>query len=397
MTSRKVLMMKEAQKVWIFLLEDDEIVEIHCDKPESGVRRHVLGNIYVGRVKNIVPNIGAAFIEIESGVECYYDMSQAANALFTHKAGRKPLCIGDELVVQISKEAIKTKAPTVSSNLSFTGRYAILTTGNTRIGTSGKLPKSLREELKERLLPYKNEEYGLIIRTNAGDADFAQILGEIKSLEQSYTALKSVAHTRTCFSCLQEAPPAYISDLKNVYTEGLTEIVIEDEELYCQVREYYTREQPAELEKLRLYQSSQLPLGKLYHTQTVLERALSERVWLKNGAYMVIQYTEALTVIDVNSGKCSVKKNPSETYLKINLEAAREAAKQMRLRNLSGIVIVDFINLDDADATRELLKTFRQYLSRDPIQSTLVDVTELQLVELTRKKVRRPLHESLAE
>lgn len=397
MTSRKVLMMKEAQKVWIFLLENDEIVEIHCDKPGSGVRQHVLGNIYVGRVKNIVPNIGAAFIEIESGVECYYDMSQAANALFTHKAGRKPLCIGDELVVQISKEAVKTKAPTVSSNLSFTGRYAILTTGNTRIGTSGKLPKSLREELKERLLPYKNEEYGLIIRTNAGDADFDQILGEIKSLEQSYTALKSASQTRTCFSCLQEAPPAYISDLKNVYTEGLTEIVIEDEELYRQVREYYTREQPAELEKLRLYQSSQLPLGKLYHTQTVLERALSERVWLKNGAYLVIQYTEALTVIDVNSGKCSVKKNPSETYLKINLEAAREAAKQMRLRNLSGIVIVDFINLDDADATRELLKTFRQYLSKDPIQSTLVDVTALQLVELTRKKVRRPLHESLAE
>ena len=330
-------------------------------------------------------------------MECYYDMSQAANALFTHKAGRKPLCIGDELVVQISKEAVKTKAPTVSSNLSFTGRYAILTTGNTRIGTSGKLPKSLREELKERLLPYKNEEYGLIIRTNAGDADFDQILGEIKSLEQSYTALKSASQTRTCFSCLQEAPPAYISDLKNVYTEGLTEIVIEDEELYRQVREYYTREQPAELEKLRLYQSSQLPLGKLYHTQTVLERALSERVWLKNGAYLVIQYTEALTVIDVNSGKCSVKKNPSETYLKINLEAAREAAKQMRLRNLSGIVIVDFINLDDADATRELLKTFRQYLSKDPIQSTLVDVTALQLVELTRKKVRRPLHESLAE
>ena len=397
MTLRKVLMMKEAQKVWIFLLEDDEIVEIHCDKPDSGVRQHVLGNIYVGRVKNIVPNIGAAFIEIESGVECYYDMSQAANALFTHKAGRKPLCIGDELVVQISKEAVKTKAPTVSSNLSFTGRYAILTTGNTRLGPSGKLPKSLREELKERLLPYKNEEYGLIIRTNAGDADFDQILGEIKSLEQSYTALKSASQTRTCFSCLQEAPPAYISDLKNVYTEGLTEILIEDEELYRQVREYYTREQPAELEKLRLYQSSQLPLGKLYHTQTVLERALSERVWLKNGAYLVIQYTEALTVIDVNSGKCSVKKNPSETYLKINLEAAREAAKQMRLRNLSGIVIVDFINLDDADATRELLKTFRQYLSKDPIQSTLVDVTALQLVELTRKKVRRPLHESLAE
>ena len=398
MTSRKVLMMKEDEKAWIFLLEDDEIVEIHCDKADAaGAERHVLGNIYVGRVKNIVPNIGAAFIEIESGVECYYDMSQAANALFTHKAGRKPLCIGDELVVQISKEAVKTKAPTVSSNLSFTGRYAILTTGNTRIGTSGKLPKAQREELKERLLPYKNEEYGLIIRTNAGDAEFDQILEEIKSLEQIYSVLKKTAGTRTCFTCLQQAPPAYISDLKNVYTEGLTEIIIEDEELYGQVREYYKKEQPFELDKLRLYHDGQLSLAKLYNTHTVLERALSERVWLKTGAYLVIQYTEALTVIDVNSGKCNAKKNPLETYLKINLEAAREVAKQMRLRNLSGIIIVDFINLDDADATRELLKTFRQHLSKDPIQATLVDVTELQLVELTRKKVRRPLYESIAE
>ena len=111
----------------------------------------------------------------------------------------------------------------------------------------------------------------------------------------------------------------------------------------------------------------------------------------------MIQYTEALTVIDVNSGKCVAKKNPTETYLKINLEAAKEVAKQMRLRNLSGIVIVDFINLDDEEAEKELLKTLRQYLAKDPIQSTLVDVTGLQLVELTRKKVRRPLHESLAE
>ena len=342
-----------------------------------------------------MPNIGAAFIEIESGVECYYDMSQAANALFTHKAGRKPLCIGDELVVQISKEAVKTKAPTVSSNLSFTGRYAILTTGNTRIGTSGKLPKSLREELKERLLPYKNEEYGLIIRTNAGDADFDQILGEIKSLEQSYTALKSASQTRTCFSCLQEAPPAYISDLKNVYTEGLTEIVIEDEELYRQVREYYTREQPAELEKLRLYQSSQLPLGKLYHTQTVLERALSERVWLKNGAYLVIQYTEALTVIDVNSGKCSVKKNPSETYLKINLEAAREIARQLRIRNLYGIILVDFINMDNPDHQDELLHVLSSCCRKDPVRTNVVDMTRLQIVEITRKKTRKSLHEQI--
>lgn len=398
MISRKILMMEENQKIWMFLIEDDEIVEIHCEPADSGNSvRHVLGNIYVGKVKNIVANIGAAFIEIESGVECYYDMSQAANAVFTHKIGKKPLCIGDELVVQISKEAVKTKAPTVSSNLSFTGRYAILTTGNTRMGTSGKLPKSVREDLKERLKPLKNEEYGLIIRTNAKDVDFSVVQDEIQALEENYRKIRQTAGTRTCFSCLQQAPPAYITNLKNVYTEGLTEIIIEGHTLYDQVREYYEKEQPEDLDKLRLYESQDLTLSKLYNTGSVLERALGQRVWLKNGAYLVIQYTEALTVIDVNSGKCVAKKNPTETYLKINLEAAKEVAKQMRLRNLSGIVIVDFINLDDEEAEKELLKTLRQYLAKDPIQSTLVDVTGLQLVELTRKKVRRPLHESLAE
>lgn len=398
MISRKILMMEENQKIWMFLIEDDEIVEIHCEPADSGNSvRHVLGNIYVGKVKNIVANIGAAFIEIETGVECYYDMSQAANAVFTHKIGKKPLCIGDELVVQISKEAVKTKAPTVSSNLSFTGRYAILTTGNTRMGTSGKLPKSVRENLKERLKPLKNEEYGLIIRTNAKDVDFSVVQEEIQALEENYRKIRQTAGTRTCFSCLQQAPPAYITNLKNVYTEGLTEIIIEGHTLYDQVREYYEKEQPEDLDKLRLYESPDLTLSKLYNTGSVLERALGQRVWLKNGAYLVIQYTEALTVIDVNSGKCVAKKNPTETYLKINLEAAKEVAKQMRLRNLSGIVIVDFINLDDEEAEKELLKTLRQYLARDPIQSTLVDVTGLQLVELTRKKVRRPLYESLAE
>lgn len=398
MISRKILIMNHQNKIWMFVLENNQIVEIHCTPPGTEKSEfHALGNVYVGRVKNIVPNIGAAFIEIESGVECYYDMSQASNAIFTHKIGKKPLCIGDELVVQISKEAVKTKAPTVSSNVSFNGRYAILTTGNTRIGTSGKLPKAFREELKERLKDFKNDDYGLIIRTNAKSGQFEDIEKEIRELEHTYLHLKKNALTRTCFSCLVQAPPTYISNLKNIYTDGLEEIIIEGDALFEEVQTYYKKEQPELLSKLRLYDGSQLPLAKLYSTETVVERALNQKVWLKDGAYLVIQYTEALTVIDVNSGKCVSKKNPQDTYRKINMNAAKEVARQMRLRNLSGIIIVDFINLDDPEAMQELLKCLRQVLAEDPIQSTLVDVTELQLVELTRKKVRRPLHESILQ
>lgn len=388
---RKVLITKEEHSVWTWEVEDSEVVEIHCSPVEQN-QKPVLNSIYVGKVQNIVANIGAAFIDI-GGVNCYYDLSQAKHAFFTHKIGKKPLCIGDELVVQITREAAKTKAPTVSSNISFTGRYAVLTSGNTRIGASAKIPKLQREALKEKLQILKNEDYGIILRTNAKDAPFEVVLDEIQKLQKRYEHLKETAMHRTCFSCLEAAVKPYIADLKNVYLDGLQEIIVENEEVFEEVRSYLETEQPESLNLLRKYEDHMLSLTSLYNLRKVRERALSKHVWLKHGGYLVIEPTEALTVVDVNSGKDVSKKNTTESYLKINLEAAQEIAKQMRLRNLSGIILVDFINLDDEEAMQTLLKSFRYYLSKDPIQATLIDVTGLQLVEVTRKKVRKPLYE----
>lgn len=393
---RKILIEKTEGQIRTFFLENDEIVEIHCaPADEESAGRHLLGNIYVGKVKNIVPNIGAAFVEIESGVNCYYDMKDAEHAVFTHKIGKKPLCIGDELVVQISKEAVKTKAPTVTGNISFTGRYAVLTHGNTRIGVSSKIPKKVREEYKERLRQFQNDRFGIIVRTNAKDAPFQDVLDEISRLKAEYEKIMSAAPTRVCFSCLKSAPPSYISDLKNVYMEGMEEIIVGDPELYTRIQAFFAAEIPEKEDLLRLYDDSAFPLGKLYSTQTAIEKALREKVWLRNGGYLVIQPTEALTVIDVNSGKSAGKGKNEEGILKINLEAAREAARQIRLRNLSGIIIIDFINLESEENVGLLLKEFRMRLAGDPIQTTLVDITLLNLVEVTRKKVHRPLYEQI--
>ncbi len=393
---RKILIEKTEGQIRTFFLENDEIVEIHCaPADEESAGRHLLGNIYVGKVKNIVPNIGAAFVEIESGVNCYYDMKDAEHAVFTHKIGKKPLCIGDEFVVQISKEAVKTKAPTVTGNISFTGRYAVLTHGNTRIGVSSKIPKKVREEYKERLRQFQNDRFGIIVRTNAKDAPFQDVLDEISRLKAEYEKIMSAAPTRVCFSCLRSAPPSYISDLKNVYMEGMEEIIVGDPELYTRIQAFFAAEIPEKEDLLRLYDDSAFPLGKLYSTQTAIEKALREKVWLRNGGYLVIQPTEALTVIDVNSGKSAGKGKNEEGILKINLEAAREAARQIRLRNLSGIIIIDFINLESEENVGLLLKEFRMRLAGDPIQTTLVDITPLNLVEVTRKKVHRPLYEQI--
>ena len=215
----------------------------------------------------------------------------------------------------------------------------------------------------------------------------------LTKLCKEYQVLKEQASTRICYSCLIGAPKEYLSELKNIYQEGLTDIIIEDKTIYIEAKAYIEKEQPEDADKLRLYEDKLLPLHKLYGIESQLTNALKERVWLKSGAYLVIQPTEALTVIDVNTGKCISKKKDDEAYLKINLEAAKEAARQIRLRNLSGIILVDFINLSKEEYMDELLRVFRQELQKDPIATSLVDVTKLQLVEVTRKKVRKPLHE----
>ena len=390
---RKILILKEAGCIWTYLIEDGDIVEIHPSPlQESKGPQALLGNIYIGKVQNIAANIGAAFIDI-GGINCYYDMSQVSHAIFTSKAGKKPLCIGDELVVQISREAVKTKAPTVSSNISLTGRYAVLTSGNTRIGVSSKLPKALRESYKEKLQDQKSNDYGIIVRTNARDVPLDTVLDEITQLKEHFFQLRKKASSRTCYSCLYAAAKPYLTDLKNVYAEGFSEILVEDRALYEEIFKYSQREQPEFLEKLHFYEDPSFSLAKLYSTETVLEHALKEHVWLKHGGYLIIQPTEALTVIDVNSGKCVSKKQKTDDFLRMNLEAAKEIAKQIRLRNLSGIIIVDFINLEKPEETQKLLTEFRKVLSMDPIQTTLVDITGLQLVEITRKKLRKPLHE----
>lgn len=375
-------------------MEDGDIVEIHSTSVSGDhTDRHRLGDIYIGKVSNIVPNIGAAFIEIEKGVNCYYDMKDVNSAVFIRKSGKKPLCIGDELVVQISREAVKSKAPTVTGNLSFTGRYAVLTHGNTRIGVSSKIPKSMREEYKSELKDLQNNDYGIIIRTNAKDAPFEAVLEEIRTLREEYYSLVENAQTRVCFTCLKSAPPSYIADLKNVYMDGMESIIVGDKGLYTRIHMFFQAELPEKLNLLELYDDPSFPLDKLYSTQTVLDKALMERAWLKTGGYLIIQPTEALTVIDVNSGKATSRSDSEEGAMKVNLEAAREAARQIRLRNLSGIIVIDFINLKEEENTRKLLQEFRYFLAKDPIQTTLVDMTPLGLVEVTRKKVRRPLYE----
>ena len=389
--NRKLIITTINTKVVTAVFENDSVAEIHCTDMENA-KDYTLGDIYVGKIKNIVGNINAAFIEVANGVECYYSLDETA-PIFTQKTGKKPYCIGDELLVQISKEAVKTKVPTVTGKLNLPGKYAVLTYGDNRIGVSSKIPKVQREHLQTLTEPFISEEYGFIIRTNAQSVSDETICNELERLKNEYEQILNIAKTRVCFSAIKKASAAYISELRNIYQDGLTEIIVEDDTLHQEVQEYLKRYQPEDLDKLRHYNDKNLPLHKLYSIEKHLLDALKEKVWLKSGAYLVIQPTEALTVIDVNTGKAVAKKKNDDTWLRINMEAAKEVVRQIRLRNISGIILVDFINMHQ-EKTKEVLSYLQKELKNDPIETILVDATKLQLVEITRKKIRKPLNET---
>ncbi len=390
--------------------ENRKMIEVSL----SGVEEEsILGNLYIGRVENIVKNLNAAFIRISPEQICYYSMEDYKNPLFTKKISeKKPLVEGEELVVQVSREALKTKEPAVTTNLNFTGKYAVLTTENQRIGISSKLAKGERERLKRLAETLEHPDFGLILRTSAKDASDEEILAEIHALEAEWQSLKDTAVHKTCYTCLKKESPAYIKEVPNLPNRSVDEVITDDRTIFEQLCGLYGVAEDAlwskgsvsvpideinvtETLKLRYYHDELLRLSSLYSVKSSLVNALSEKVWLKSGAYLIIQLTEALTVIDVNTGKNVAKKDMQENFLKINKEAAIEIAHQLHLRNLSGIIVVDFMNLESKEAEAELMSTFRAALKADPVPTQLVDITKLGLVEITRKKVKKSLWEIL--
>lgn len=370
------------------LFEDGKAMEIRCYEADS-----ILGNVYRARVSNLSPNINAAFVDIKKGESCYLSMDDYH--------GEK-LKVGDLVTVQVVRDKIKTKRYAVTTDISLQGDYAV-TTLFAPVGVSSKITDSARKKELKTLMQnlliaeqdaqfylaegnvaeierIKKLTFGGIIRTQAEHAEDAAITREIEGQARLLYSIMKKSEYATQYTCLYHTEVEYIKDIRRMHALQDVEIVTDIPEVTEAISE------------IPLY-TDEYTLTLRYSLASLLEKTLSKRAYLKSGAYLVIEPTEAMTVIDVNSGKSIKGKNAEEQFLKINIEAAKEIARQLRLRNLSGIIVIDFINLDDPDKMQILLKEFRKLLSRDPIQATLVDVTELQLVEVTRKKVRKPLYE----
>lgn len=374
------------------LFEDGKAMEIRCYEADS-----ILGNVYRARVSNLSPNINAAFVDIKKGESCYLSMDDYH--------GEK-LKVGDLVTVQVVRDKIKTKRYAVTTDISLQGDYAV-TTLFAPVGVSSKITDSARKKelktlMQNLLIAEQDAQFylaegnvaeierikkltlGGIIRTQAEHAENAAITREIEGQARLLYSIMKKSEYATQYTCLYHTEVEYIKDIRRMHALQDVEIVTDIPEVTEAISE------------IPLY-TDEYTLTLRYSLASLLEKTLSKRAYLKSGAYLVIEPTEAMTVIDVNSGKSIKGKNAEEQFLKINIEAAKEIARQLRLRNISGIVMIDFINMKEESHNHELMKNLAEYVRTDPVRTTVVDMTKLGLVELTRQKGKRALHEVFSE
>lgn len=368
----------------------------------------VFGNIYVGQVERVLPDIRGAFVRIDKNRTCFYDLSEQEQAIYVGRSddhggrqvnGPYHLKAGDRLLVQVSRERMRGKRPAVTSRLSVTGRYLVLEAPGAQLRLSRKLSGSdrirMRGYMESAMEPEPSGGYGILVRTNARRADRQEIFRELDLLKKRLRQICERGRSLPAGSLVEASRPFYLMAIQNARAEDLAGIVTDVPGIYEEIQAYLRDLQPEDLPKLRLYKDAHLSLYHLYSLGHVLKGIRKPRVWLKSGGSLVIEQTEAFVSIDVNTGGYVAKKESRKTYRKINLEAAQEIAFQLRLRNLSGAVLVDFINMEEEEDERELMRVFQGYLDRDPVKADVVDITALKIVEVARRKVRRPVAEEL--
>lgn len=388
----KLILTKWKQNIGAFGFEDNQLVEANIF---DSMQEICVGDIYLGRVNKVLPNINAYFVKI--GVaEIFLPFSETDK---TYKSG-------DNILIQIKKEASKGKQPLGTTCLSLAGMYCVISNEPYSVEISSKLDFTQRKYWKEELEQFLDSgkiseedkellsKYCVIIRTNVTECEnVSDITPEWLSLARKLNYILEKGIYQNIYTKLYTEKQGYISYLKNVSHDSLEEIVTDDINVYEELNNFF-KEQFDMRSKLRLY-TDEFSLLKLYSLESKVQEALNKKVWLKCGGFLMIEPTEALTVIDVNSGKFEKKGDSENYYKKVNEEAAEMIARQIKLRNISGIIIVDFINMQSEKNQKDLLKLLSEYVSKDKVKTCVIGMTPLGLVEITRKKIEKPIWEQI--
>ena len=388
----------------VAMLEGRSLIEHYVSRPADDDSQ-IHGNIYLGRVQNVLPGMEAAFVDIgtpKNAVlyrgDVQFDkedvVEQGADPRIEQvlKARQLILC-------QVTKNPIAAKGGRLTQEVSLPGRFVVLIPDSRTYGISKRLPEGERRRLRGILDRIKPEQHGIIVRTAAENATEHELTTDMTRLLAQWDAIRSAAEKANTPTLLYREPPLAVRVIREEFTSEYRGVVIDDPVLFAEVRDYIQAFNPEFADRVELYNpaADELPLFEQYRVHEQLLKALDKKVWLPSGGSLIIEHTEALTVIDVNTGKNVGKSNLEETVFYNNLEAAEEIARQLRLRDIGGIIVIDFIDMEIRENRRKVLESFKDALARDKTRTQVFEISELGLVEMTRKRIGEGLLTSFAD
>jgi ribonuclease E len=389
----------------IAVLEGRALIEHHVARAQDDANQ-IDGNIYRGRVKNVLPGMEAAFVDIgtpKNAVlywgDVQFDREDAVERDPSATRIEHLLRPGQTIVCQVTKNPIGLKGARLTEEVSLPGRFVVLVPGSTISGISKRLDDHERRRLRGVLDEIRPEGHGLIVRTAAEGVSAEELRRDVAQLLAKWQEIDDKARRLPAPALLYSEPHLALRAIREEFTEEYRGVVIDDAELYELVRSYVADIDPALADRVEYYdpERESLPIFERHHVHEQLHKALDRKVWLPSGGSLIIERTEALTVIDVNTGKNVGSSSLEETVFRNNLEAAEEIARQLRLRDIGGIIVIDFIDMEVKANRHEVLAMLRAALARDKTPTQSFDISELGLVEMTRKRVGEGLVEALSE
>ncbi|MBW1659138.1 MAG: ribonuclease E/G [Deltaproteobacteria bacterium] len=413
----EIIINSTPQETRIALVENGEVVELFFERKKD---RGILGNIYKGKVVRVLPGMESAFVDIGMEKAAFLYVSEVFHPVddyremflgdedepiedFSAKKGSEPrhiedlLTEGQEILVQVSKEPIGSKGCSVTSLVSLPGRYLVLMPFADHIGVSRRIEDSAeRERLRTIAEEIQPRRMGLIARTAAEGVARADITADLNYLLKVWESILKAKNGASAPFLLHEEPDICVRAVRDLLSGDVRRIVADDKETYGKIKDFLDLYLPNPSCTLELYQGFQ-PVFDYYNIELEIHRAMGKKVWLKSGGYIVIEQTEALVAIDVNTGRFVGKRNLEETILQTNLEAAREIAYQLRLRNIGGIIIIDFIDMEKAENREKVFNALKEHLRKDKAKTNVLKISELGLVEMTRKRTRESLCKTISE
>ena len=422
---KKVILINSiAEDIRIAITEDGKLAEFFLDTPDK--ERNV-GDIYLGKVGKVIPGIRAAFIDLGFQQDAFLHFSDIGNTLDDYSAiigddsdieedeeeedepqtnfisqkdsyHKLPnLERGQDIVVQITKEPVGNKGFRVTSKVSIPGRYLVLIPFEKKIGLSKKIynPKEKRRlrSIVKSTLP---KGFGIIIRTVAAGQEDNLILDDLNTLIQTWNDIQSKLKTIKAPLILHKDVSTTSSVIRDLFKEDISKIIVDSKKIFKDIKLYVDETSPEFSSKLELYNGDQ-PLFDVYNIEKQIEESIQRKVWLKNGGYIIIEPTEAMTVVDVNSGKYARHRDQEINSLNTNLESAKEIVRQIRLRDIGGIIVIDFIDLYDEKNRRRLFEDIKREFKNDRAKSTILPVSEFGLVEITRQRIRQNIIHTVSD